>query len=88
MNSDKFKQSKNIKTIKIFSTNAAGVVTGKLDSLNSEVKATNANIVTVQETHSTRKGRIVMTKHFVIFEAIRSSKHGGTLCAIHEDLNP
>ena len=29
-----------------------------------------------------------MPKHFVVFEAIRPSKNGGTLCAIHEDLNP
>jgi hypothetical protein len=63
-------------------------VTGKLDSLVSEVKATEANIVTVQETHSTRKGRVVMPKHFVVFETIQAAKNGGTLCAIHEDLNP
>ena len=72
MNNDKFKKRKNSKTIKIFSTNAAGVVTGKMDSLRSEVKATEANIITVQETHSTRKGKIVMPKEFVVFEAIRT----------------
>ena len=63
-------------------------MTGKLDSLVAEVKATNANIVTVQETHSNRKGKVVMPKHFVVFEAIRPAKNGGTLCAVHEDLNP
>ena len=61
---------------------------GKLASLNAEVKAANVNIVTIQETHSKRKGKIIMAKEFVIFEAIRPSKNGGTLCAIHEDLNP
>ena len=29
-----------------------------------------------------------MDKTFVIFEAIRKRKGGGTLVAIHEDLNP
>ena len=63
-------------------------MTGKLDSLISGVKSTGANIVTIQETHSTRKGKIVMPNYFVIFEAIRPAKNGGTLCAIHENLNP
>ena len=60
---------------------------GKVESLNAEVKALNANIVTVQETHSKRKGKITMPRQFVLFEAIRQAKNGGTLCAIHEDLN-
>ena len=72
-------------TIKIFSTNGAGVINGKVDSLNSEIKAAAANIVTIQETHCTRKGRIQMPVGFVTFEAIRKAKHGGTLCAIHQD---
>ena len=73
MISDKFKQSKTTKIIKIFSNDAAGVVTGKIDSLRSEVKATEANIVNIHETHSTRKGKIVMPKEFVVFKAIRPS---------------
>ena len=72
----------------MFSSNAAGLVKGKLDSLNSEVKATSSNIVTIQETHSVRKGKIKMPDDFVIFEAIRPAKHGGTMRAIKEDLNP
>ena len=44
--------------LKIFSTNAAGLVKGKLDSLKSEVAATQANIVTLQESHCHRKGRV------------------------------
>ena len=58
---------------KIFSTNAAGLVNGKLKSLHGEVKSKTSNIVTIQETHSTRKGRIKMPDGFVIFEAIRKA---------------
>ena len=58
-----------------------------MDSLKSEVKAATANIVTIQETHCTRKGQIQMPG-FVTFEAIRKAKHGGTLCAIQEELCP
>ena len=75
------------KTLKMFSTNDAGVVNGKIDSLINEVKATGATIVTVQETHCRRKGRIQMD-NMVVFESIRSKKGGGTICAIHQDLNP
>ena len=74
--------------IKLFSTNAAGVVTGKTDSLNNEVKATGANIVAIQETHSMQKGRIKFHNNFVVFEAIRKAKHGGTMCAVNKNLNP
>ena len=76
-----------LKTLKMFSTNGAGVVNGKIDSLINEVKATGATIVTVQETHCRRKGRIQMD-NMVVFESIRSKKGGGTICAIHQDLNP
>ena len=44
--------------------------------------------MTVQETHSNRKGRILMPRQFVVFEAIRKAKCGGTMCAAHEDLKP
>ena len=84
----KHKPSKMNKTIKMFSTNAAGVVTGKADSLRNEIKATQSNIVTIQETHSTRKGQISMHESFVVFESIRKAKNGGTICAIHEDFSP
>ena len=57
-------------------------------SLRSEVRNTQANIVTIQETHSTQKGKILMDSEFVVFESIRKKKGGGTLVAIHEDLNP
>ena len=57
------------KTLKLFSTNCAGVVNGKLDSPKSEVKNTGATVVTAQETHCRRKGRIHMDS-MVVFEAI------------------
>ena len=82
------KPDKTNKDIIILSTNVAGVVTGKLASLNAEVKAAKANIVTIQETHSTRKGKIVMPKEFVIFDSICKAKNGGTIIAVHEDLKP
>ena len=74
--------------IKLFSTNGAGIKNGKVDSLNAEVRSTKSNIVTVQETHCSEKGRIKMDREFVIFKATRKKKGGGTLVAIHEDLNP
>ena len=80
--------NKVIDSITIFSTNAAGVVTGKADSLINEVKSTCANIVTLQETHSQCKGRVKLPANFVVFEAIRKAKNGGILCAVDENLRP
>ena len=77
-----------MRNIKLFSTNGAGVKYGKVQSLNAEVKSTGANIVTIQETHCTQKGKIKMDKDLVVFEAIRTRKGSGTLIAIHKDLNP
>ena len=80
--------SKVVSHLKIFATNGAGVKNGKVDSLNAEVRSTQSNIVMVQETHCSQKGKIHMDNHFVVFEAIRKRKGGGTLMAVHEDLNP
>ena len=74
-------------TLKVFSTNGAGIIGGKLSSLMAQVKLTNANLVTVQETHARRKGRIQIPD-MVVFEAIRKAKGGGTLIASHKSLNP
>ena len=57
---------KSVDHIKIFSTNGAGIKNGKADSLRAEVRNTQANIVTLQETHSTQKGKIKMEKEFVV----------------------
>ena len=70
--------NKSSKKIKMFS----GLVRGKVDRLNCEVKATLANILTIQETHSIRKGIIYMLVDFVVLEAIRPAKHEGAMCAI------
>ena len=73
--------------LKLLSTNAAGIINGKIDSLKSEIICTKANIVTIQETHCRKKGKIQIPG-FVVFESIRTKKGGGTLIAAHEDLNP
>ena len=70
---------KCVKPLKKISTNGAGVKNGKAMSLRSEVRNTQANIVTIQETHSTQKGKILMDSEFVVFESIRKKKGGGTL---------
>ena len=84
----KYHTDSNETYIKMFSSNAAGLVKGKMASLLSEVNATGSNIVTIQETHAIRKGKIVMPADFVVFESIRRRKHGGTMCAVKHYLNP
>ena len=84
----KHMKSKCASSIKMFSANCAGLRNGKLKSLNAEVYNSNSNIVTLQETHFKEKGKIHMDKCFVVFEAIRRKKGGGTAVAIHEDLKP
>ena len=69
--------------IKVLSANCASLKNGKLNSLNAEVRSTNANIVTLQETHFREKGKIKMDKSFVVFEAIRTRKGGGTAIAVN-----
>ena len=79
--------TKQVKTLKIFSTNAAGLKNGKVKSLKQEVINTKSNIITIQETHFPQKG-IFQMNGMVIFEAIRKKKGGGTLMAVDEDLKP
>ena len=73
--------------LKIFFTNAASIINEKIDSLKSEIICTKTNIVTLQETHSSKKGKIQIP-NFLVFEDIRPKKGGGTLIAVHEDLEP
>ena len=54
--------------LKVFSTNCAGILS-KISSLKAQVKHTNANIVTLQETHCRTKGKIQIDG-YVSFEAI------------------
>ena len=81
-------KSKFASSLKIFAANCAGLKNGKQNSLNAEVRSTKANIVMLQETHYKQKGKIKLDKQFVVFEAIRTTKGGGTALAIHEDLKP
>jgi exonuclease III len=85
---NKYKKGKCASSLKIFSANCAGLKNGKQNSLNAELRSTNANIVMLQETHFTQKGKVKLDKNFVTFEAIRTKKGGGTALAIHEDLKP
>ena len=77
----------NTASLKLFSANGAGIIGGKKKSLVSLVKSTGSNLVTLQETHCRRKGKIQIPD-MVVFEAIRSAKGGGTLVACHKDLKP
>ena len=80
------KGAKIDKFVNIFSTNAAGVK-NKLNSLKSSIKQIDAAIVTIQETHSEKKGKIKL-EGFEIFEAIRKKRKGGTMIAVHKALEP
>ena len=61
------------KKLKLFSTNGAGVVGGKVESLKSEVKHTQCNIVTLQETHCKVKGKIQL-ENFVVLKLSEKKK--------------
>ena len=71
---------------KIFSNNCNGLK-GKLNSLKSELKRTNASVFTLQETPFSRKGK-VQIENFHVFEAIRKKEGGGTMLGVHESLKP
>ena len=60
----------------------------KVDIRNAEGSNVQANIVTIQETHFSQKGKIRMNSELVVFEAIRKPKVGGKVLAVHVDLNP
>ena len=74
-------------TLNIFSTNAASL-SAKLNSLKSELKRCQASLFTLQETHYSKKGKVVI-EDFEIFEAIRKGKmKGGTMIGAHKGLKP
>ena len=66
--------------VPIFSANGAGVVT-KIQSLFNSVNTLQLGIITLQETHFKRKGKLYKKKlcDFKFFEAIRKKEIGGTL---------
>ena len=71
----------------IFSNNVAGLKL-KVQSLKCQLKATNAAIFTLQETHSSKEGRFAIFG-YEIFESIRKNKKdGGTAVGVHKSLNP
>ena len=80
------KGGKREESLKIFSTNAAGLK-NKLQSFKNELNHTNAGIFTIQETHFKKKGMLKING-FDIFEAIRDKQKGGTMIGIHHSLNP
>ena len=75
-----------VKYLNIFSSNAAQLK-GKLESFKEELKATNAAIFTVQETHYASKGKF-QVKNFEIFESIRKKAKGGSAIGVHKALQP
>ena len=81
------KKKSNNSKVKIFSNNVAGLKR-KIQSLKSQLTETNAAIFTLQETHSSRKGKIKVDE-FQVYEAIRQNKKdGGTAIGVHKSLNP
>ena len=68
------------------STNAAQLK-GKLNSFKSEIFASNVGLFTLQETHFTSKGKVVI-ENFETFEAIRKKDKGGTMIGAHKALKP
>ena len=73
--------------ITIYSNNVAGIKL-KLQSLKSQLRATNAAIFTLQETHTSKEG-MFRIEGYEIFESIRKhKKDGGTAVGVHKALDP
>ena len=65
------------KSLPIFSANGAGVVT-KIQSLLNNITELGAGLITLGETHFSRKGKLNgKISDFKIFEAIRKNRKGG-----------
>ena len=77
-----------VQSIPIFSANAAGVFI-KIESLVNNVTTLGAGLITIQETHFKRKGRLNdKLPEFEFFESIRNKQKGGTLIGAHKSLDP
>ena len=78
-----------VQNVPIFSANCAGLV-NQIQSLENNVTHLGAGIITLQETHFKRKGRLNdKLNDFEFFEAIRKQKQkGGTLIGVHKNLDP
>lgn len=70
----------------IMSANVAGLG-GKENCLKSIIQQTKSNVIMLQETHKSSKGRIKVPE-FTSFEAIRSEKSGGTVILVKTKFNP
>ena len=82
------RKTKVTKSLPIFSANGAGVVT-KIQSLLNNITELGAGLITLQETHFARKGKLNgKICDFEIFEAIRKKQKGGTLIGAHRSLDP
>ena len=88
-NQKRKKKSNNaVQSVAIFSANCAGCA-NKVQSSVNNVNHLNAGIITLQETHFKRKGKLNNKFHnFEIFEAIRKKHNGGTLIGANESLDP
>ena len=73
--------------LKIFSTNAAGLTLGKMNSFLNFINLYTPNIICIQESHYKRKG-VLRLKNYTIFEAIRNKKGGGTFIAARNEFQP
>ena len=69
-------QVNTLKTLKLYSTNAAGLTYGKMESFYKFIEEYEPNVISIQETHHKRKGKLRIDK-FTIFESIRDKKGGG-----------
>ena len=72
----------------IFSANAAGCI-GKIQSIVNNVNHLGGGIITLQETHFKKKGKLrEKLGDYEFFEAIRKKMKGGTLIGAHKSLDP
>ena len=72
----------------IFSPNGAGCIS-KIQSIVDNINNIKAGIVTLQETHFKKKGKLnSKLPDFEFFEAIRKKVKGGTLIGVHKSLDP
>ena len=81
-------ENKSLHNVPIFSANGAGCIS-KIQSIVDNINHLRAGIITLQETHFTRKGKLNQKlKDFEFFEAIRKKVKGGTLIGVHKSLDP
>ena len=77
-----------VQGLPIFSANCAGAV-NKIHSLVNNVIHIGAGVITLQETHFQRKGKLNnKLPDYEFFEAIRKKQKGGSLIGVHKSLDP